>query len=87
MNFSDSHLQFSLAKAASGLPTATMTDAASWPHWASVITNVTWTCPEPRGVGTTRTVDMRGGIVGDEECLMWEPFNRMAFRFATTPRD
>jgi carbon monoxide dehydrogenase subunit G len=56
-------------------------DAESWPHWASVITKVTWTSPEPRGVGTTRIVDMRGGIVGDEEFLVWEPFSRMAFRF------
>ena len=37
--------------------------------------------PEPRGVGTTRVVDMRGGIVGDEEFLVWEPNIRMAFRF------
>jgi hypothetical protein len=58
-----------------------LTDAESWPQWASVITNVTWTSPEPRGVGTTRTVDMRGGIVGDEEYLVREPFTRMAFRF------
>lgn len=38
------------------------------------------------GVGTTRTVDMRGGITGAEEFLAWEPFERMAFRFdvATT---
>ena len=56
-------------------------DAESWPRWASVITKVTWTSPEPRGVGTTRPVDMRGGIVGDEEFLAWEPFSRMAFRF------
>ena len=48
-------------------------DAESWPHWATVITNVTWTSPEPRGVGTTRTVDMRGGITGPEEFLAWEP--------------
>lgn len=27
------------------------------------------------------SVDMRGGIVGDEEYLVWEPFTRMAFRF------
>ena len=40
-------------------------DAGSWPHWATVITKVTWTSPQPHGVGTTRTVDMRGGIVGD----------------------
>ena len=56
-------------------------DAESWPRWASVITKVTWTSPEPRGVGTTRTVEMRGGIVGNEEFLAWEPFTRMAFRF------
>ncbi|MGE2721666.1 SRPBCC family protein [Mycolicibacterium celeriflavum] len=58
-----------------------LADAESWPHWASVITEVTWTSPEPRGVGTTRTVKMRGGIVGDEEFLAWEPFSHMAFRF------
>ncbi len=56
-------------------------DAESWPRWASVITKVTWTSPEPRGVGTTRIVEMRGGMVGDEEFLSWEPFTRMAFRF------
>ena len=58
-----------------------LADEASWPHWASVITKVTWTSPEPRGVGTTRTVDMRGGITGHEEFLVWEPYTRMAFRF------
>lgn len=56
-------------------------DAEAWPRWAPVITRVTWTSPEPRGVGTTRTVQMRGGIVGDEEFLAWEPFTHMAFRF------
>lgn len=58
-----------------------LADAASWPRWATVITKVTWTTPEPRGVGTTRTVDMRGGITADEVFLAWEPFTRMAFRF------
>lgn len=56
-------------------------DAESWPHWATVITKVEWTSPEPRGVGTTRTVSMRGHIVGDEEFLAWEPYSHMAFRF------
>jgi hypothetical protein len=46
-----------------------------------VITKVTWTSPQPHGIGTTRTVDMRGGIVGDEEFLAWKPFSHMAFRF------
>lgn len=36
-----------------------LTDAESWPHWATVITEVTWTSPEPRGIGTTRTVNAR----------------------------
>jgi carbon monoxide dehydrogenase subunit G len=56
-------------------------DAESWPHWATVITKVVWTSPEPRGVATTRTVSMRGNIVGDEEFIAWEPFSHMAFRF------
>ncbi|OBG54856.1 MULTISPECIES: SRPBCC family protein [unclassified Mycobacterium] len=58
-----------------------LADAESWPRWASVITKVTWTSPEPRGVGTTRVVEMRGGLVGNEEYLAWEPFSHMAFRF------
>ncbi len=58
-----------------------LADAESWPQWATVITKVVWTSPEPRGVGTTRTVSMRGGIVGNEEFLAWEPFSHMAFRF------
>ncbi|BBY21199.1 SRPBCC family protein [Mycobacterium stomatepiae] len=58
-----------------------LADADAWPRWASVITKVTWTSPEPRGVGTTRIVEMRGGITGDEEFLAWEPFTHMAFRF------
>lgn len=55
--------------------------ADSWPRWATVITHVEWTSPLPRGIGTTRTVTMRGGIVGEEEFLAWEPFSHMAFRF------
>ena len=58
-----------------------LADAESWPRWASVITKVTWTSPEPRGVGTTRVVEMRGRMVGNEEFLAWEPFSHMAFRF------
>lgn len=61
-----------------------LADETSWPHWATVITKVEWTSPEPRGVGTTRTVTMRGHITGDEEFLAWEPFTHMAFRFNTS---
>jgi carbon monoxide dehydrogenase subunit G len=56
-------------------------DADSWPQWATAITKVTWTSPQPHGIGTMRTVDMRGGIVGNEEFLAWEPHSHMAFRF------
>lgn len=59
-------------------------DETSWPHWATLITNVEWTSPKPYGVGTTRTVTMRGHIVGDEEFIGWEPFSYMAFRFNTS---
>ena len=62
-----------------------LSDAGSWPRWAELMrkanTAVTWTSPEPRAVGTTRIVEMRGGIVGNEEFLAWEPFTHMAFRF------
>jgi len=58
-----------------------LADADAWPRWATVITGVTWTSPEPRGVGATRVVNMRGGIVGNEEFLAWEPGSYMAFRF------
>lgn len=57
-----------------------LADAHSWPHWATVIIKVVWTSPEPRGVGTTRTVSARGNIVGHEEFIAWEPFSHMAFR-------
>jgi hypothetical protein len=55
--------------------------ADTWPRWAKVITHVDYTSPEPHGVGTTRTVTMRGGLVGEEEFLAWEPGRRLAFRF------
>ncbi|MDR7086693.1 carbon monoxide dehydrogenase subunit G [Aeromicrobium panaciterrae] len=58
-----------------------LADADSWPRWAKVITNVEWTTPEPRGVGTTRLVTMRGGLLGSEEFLGWDEHTMMAFRF------
>lgn len=38
-----------------------LADPQAWPRWATVITKVTWTSPEPFGAGTTRIVEMRGG--------------------------
>jgi carbon monoxide dehydrogenase subunit G len=62
-------------------------DASAWPRWASVITRVEWTSPQPFGLGTTRTVTMRGGVVGDEEFTSWEPPRRMGFRFNQASMD
>jgi uncharacterized protein YndB with AHSA1/START domain len=59
-------------------------DARSWTRWAFPITAVDWTSPYPLEVGSTRTVHMRGGMVGWEEFIAWEPFRRMAFRFNQT---
>lgn len=55
--------------------------ADTWPRWAGVIKKVTYTSPAPHGVGTTRTVQMLGGLRGDEKFLAWEPGAHMAFRF------
>jgi hypothetical protein len=56
-------------------------DAESWPRFSPVIAKVIWTSPSPYGVGTTRRIETRVGIVGDEEFLAWEPSGRMTFRF------
>ena len=49
--------------------------------WAMPITGVEWTSGFPIEVGSTRTVSMRGGIVGYEEFIAFEHGARMAFRF------
>ena len=61
-------------------------DARSWPEWAPPIRKVEWTSPKPFGVGTTRTVYMAGGLVGDEEFIAWEHGKRMTFRFSAVSR-
>ena len=55
-------------------------DADSWSRWATAIAYVTWTSPKPYGVGTTRMVTMRGGIVSYAEFLAWESHSHLAFR-------
>ncbi len=56
-------------------------DAEAWTVWALPIQKVEWTSPKPFGVGTTRTVSMAGGMVGDEVFIAWERGRHMAFRF------
>ena len=61
-------------------------DGESWPRWFDGIRRVVWTSPEPKGVGTTRTVTLTTMTV-DEYFLAWERGRRFAFRFegATMP--
>ncbi len=63
-------------------------DAEAWPRWATAITEVTWTSPGAAegdiAVGATRTVEMQGGIVGEEVFLDWDPPRTMAFCFTRT---
>ncbi len=60
---------------------ASLCDAADWPKWAPAITKVSWTSPEPFCVGTTRTVEMVGGMVAEESFIAWETGRRMSFTF------
>lgn len=58
---------------------AALRDGPTWSQWLP-ITKVTWTSPEPFGVGTTRTVEI-GEQVVNEYFYAWEEGRRMAFRF------
>ncbi len=55
-------------------------DPASWPEFVGAINEVTWTSPEPYGVGTTRTVQGPGGVI-HEEFWGWEDGRSMGFWF------
>ncbi|MEM7433854.1 MAG: SRPBCC family protein [Myxococcota bacterium] len=59
-------------------------DPDSWPVWAGAITKVTWTSPKPFEVGTTRDVDIVGGLTVHERFFIWEPNRKMAFYFEGT---
>ena len=61
-------------------------DPESWPIWARPIQTVTWTSPKPFAVGTTRDVDIVGGLVAHERFFVWEPPHRMAFYFVGTSK-
>lgn len=62
-------------------------DAHAWTVWATPIQKVEWTSPKPFGLGTTRTVSMSGGLVGEEVFIAWERGKRMAFCFTAMSRD
>lgn len=66
---------------------ASFIDADAWAKWAFPITGVEWTSGFPIEVGSTRTVHMRGGLVGYEEFIAYEHGVRMAFRFNEASKD
>lgn len=66
---------------------AVFEDAHSWTVWAPPIQKVEWTSPQPFGVGTTRTVSMMGGLVGEERFIAWEAGKHMAFCFTACSQD
>ncbi len=60
---------------------AVFLDGPSWVKWALPITGIDWTSGFPIEVGSTRTVHMRGGLIGYEEFIAYDHGRRMAFRF------
>lgn len=66
---------------------AFLLDADSWVKWAPPITGVDWTSGFPIEVGSTRTVHMKGSMVGYEEFIAYEHGKRMAFRFNESSKE
>ena len=59
---------------------AILDDERSWPAWVTPgIRKVTWTTPRPHAVGTTRTVEMTGGMSVYETFFVWDDGKELAF--------
>ncbi len=58
-----------------------LADGPAWSEWLGI--EVEWTTPEPRDVGTTRTVTTKGQQI-DEFFFTWDEGERMGFRFDRT---
>ena len=56
-------------------------DPDAWPQFFPGMVSVKWTSPDPKKVGTTRTVVFDSGLSVAEEFLVWEENKRYAFRF------
>jgi hypothetical protein len=56
-------------------------DADAWPRWLGLVGAVQWHGEPPFGVGTTRTIDMRGPGFAEEYFFAWERPRRLAFYF------
>jgi hypothetical protein len=62
---------------------AILEDGDAWCQWFEGMTAVNWLTPEPKGVGTQRTVSL-GSTNIEEHFLVWEQGTRMAFRFTSS---
>lgn len=59
-------------------------DGDAWPVWLEPVSKVTWTSPKPFGVGTTRDIEITGGVV-TERFYLWEDGEVMGFHFESGP--
>ncbi len=57
---------------------ACLEDGPAWKEWLGI--EVVWTSPEPRGIGSTRTVSLNGQMI-DEYFFTWDQDQAMGFRF------
>ena len=63
-----------------------LTDVEAWPQWSQIITKATWTSPGPHRIGSTRTIEVVGGLTGTEEIIVWNPPHHLAFRIIESSR-
>jgi hypothetical protein len=69
--------------ASAGETFRSLEDPDSWPVWLDPIDSVVWTSPQPFGVGTTRDVTGRAGLIS-ERFWAWDDGRRMSFCFTET---
>jgi len=55
-----------------------LADAASWPRFLKAVIKAEWTSSEPHGVGSTRTLILKG-MTAQEHFIAWEPGKRFTF--------
>jgi carbon monoxide dehydrogenase subunit G len=55
-----------------------LADAESWPRFLKDAIKAEWTSPEPHGVGSTRTLILKG-MTAQEHFIAWEPGKRFTF--------
>lgn len=57
---------------------AALAEPSTWPLWYADMVKATWTSRSPRGVGSTRQVELKG-LAAREQFVLWQPGRRLAF--------